>query len=126
MEKIYRDAFAEIEDVLNIMPIDLVSKIPVQYRKIISENKSENYKCDIKEPLEEQKLKKETVAILGLMYRDFLASPEEREKLQLHDANKLKKVESDKQEQELIVYEQPNFIRKILGTIRGIFNKNKF
>ena len=78
MEKIYQEAFAEVDEILKIMPIDLLSKIPAQFRQIISENKADNYKVEIKEPLEEENLKKETVIILGLIYRDFLASPEER------------------------------------------------
>ena len=86
MERAYEEAFTEVEEVIKLMPIDLVSKIPAQFRQTISENKATNYKVVIKEPLEEQKLKKETIAILGLIYRDFLASPEEREQLQMKDA----------------------------------------
>ena len=59
MERAYEEAFTEVEEVIKLMPIDLASKIPVQFRQIISENKATNYKTDIKEPLEEQKLKKE-------------------------------------------------------------------
>ena len=81
MERVYQEAFAEVDEILKIMPIDLLSKIPVQFRKIISENKAKNYKVDIQEPLNEEKLKEETVVILGLIYRDFLASPEEKEEL---------------------------------------------
>lgn len=76
MERAYEEAFTEVEEVLKLMPIDLVSRIPAQLRQTISENKATNYKIVIKEPLEEQKLKKETIVILGLIYRDFLASPE--------------------------------------------------
>ena len=95
MERAYEEAFTEVDEILKIMPIDLVSKIPVQFRQTISENKATNYKVIIKEPLEEQKLKKETIIILGLIYRDFLASPEEREQLQLKDAEELKKIEQE-------------------------------
>lgn len=149
MERAYEEAFAEVEKVLKLMPIDLVSKIPVQFRKIISENKATNYNVIIKEPLEEQKLKKETTIILGLIYRDFLASPEEREKLQLKDAEELKKIEQKMQKQydvenifekkkrnkiteneqipnELIVYKQQNFLSKFFSMIKCIFRKNKF
>lgn len=82
MERVYEEAFYEVDEVLKLMPIDLRSKIPIQFRQAISENKAKNYKADIHEPLKEQELNKETVIILGLIYRDFLASPEEREQLQ--------------------------------------------
>ena len=149
MERAYEEAFTEVEEVLKLMPIDLVSRIPAQLRQTISENKATNYKVIIKEPLEEQKLKKETIVILGLIYREFLASPEEREHLQLRDAEELKKIEQQMKEQydvenvfnnkkrykileenqtskDLTLYKEPNFLVKFFNMIKGIFNKNKF
>ena len=149
MERAYEEAFTEVEEVIKLMPIDLVSKIPAQFRQTISENKATNYKVVIKEPLEEQKLKKETIAILGLIYRDFLASPEEIEQLQMKDAEELKKIEQRMQEQydienifekkkrtkrlendqdskDLTLYKEPNFLSKLFNIIKGIFKKNKF
>lgn len=149
MERVYEEAFTEVDEVLKLMPIDLLSKIPVQFRQTISENKATNYKVIIQEPLEKQKLKKETIVILGLIYRDFLASPEEREQLQLQDAEELKRIEQEMQEQydienifkkkkmsknienkqistDLTLYTQPSFFRKFFDLIKGIFKKNKF
>ena len=149
MEKIYQEAFAEVDEILKIMPIDLLSKIPAQFRQIISENKADNYKVEIKEPLEEENLKKETVIILGIIYRDFLASPEEREELQVKDAEELKRIEQEMQEQydvenifkkrksnsntsndevstDLILYKEPGFLKKFFNLVKGIFTKNKF
>ena len=152
MEREYEEAFSEVDEVLKLMPIDLLSKIPVQFRKVISENKDTNYKVNIKEPLEEQNLKKETIVILGLIYRDFLASPEEKEKLQIKDAEELKRIEQEMQEQydieniykkrkkrnrlsnieedqestDLILSEKPSFLKRFLNIIKGIFKKNKF
>lgn len=149
MERAYEEAFTEVEEVIKLMPIDLVSKIPIQFRQTISENKATNYKVIIKEPLEEQKLKKETITILGLIYRDFLASPEEREQLQMKDAEELRKIEQEMQEQydidnifekkkrtkrlennqnskDLTLYKEPNFLSKLFNIIKEIFKKNKF
>ena len=142
----YQEAFTEVDEIFKIMPIDLVSKIPLQFRKIISENKSKDYNIKIAEPLEEKNLRKETVVILGLIYRDFIASPEERKELQLKDAEDLKKIEEDMQKQydinqvfdkrksktfeesetKLIPYKEPGFIKKFFNLIKGIFKKNKF
>ena len=149
MERAYEEAFTEVDEVLKLMPIDLVSRIPAQLRQTISENKATNYKIVIKEPLEEQKLKNETIVILGLIYRDFLASPEEREKLQIKDSEELRKIEQQMKEQydvenvfnnkkrykileenqtskDLTLYKEPNFLVKFFNMIKGIFNKNKF
>ena len=35
----YEEAFAEVDEILKIMPIDLLSKIPAKFRQVISENK---------------------------------------------------------------------------------------
>lgn len=146
MERAYEEAFYEVDEILKIMPIDLLSKIPVQFRKIISENKAKNYKVDIQEPLDEEKLKEETVVILGLIYRDFLASPEEREELQAQDAEELCKIEEELQQKydmenvfkrrkasqndelstDLVLYEEQGFLKKLFNLIKGLFNKNKF
>lgn len=152
MERVYEEAFTEVDQILKMMPIDLQSKIPIQFRHVISENKAENYRVNIQEPLREQKLRKETVVILGLIYRDFLASPEEKEQLQLKDAEELKKIELEMQEKygienklkkrrnnkekhnieeqdnstELTVYKKQSVFRQFFNFIRNIFNKNKF
>lgn len=129
MERAYEEAFAEVDEIFKIMPIDLLSKIPVQFRQVISENKAKDYKIEIQEPLEKEKLKKETIVILGLIYRDFLASPEEREELQAKDAEELKRIEEEINKDsstELIVYKEQGFLKKLFNLIKGFFNKNKF
>ena len=146
MERAYKEAFAEVDEILKIMPVDLLSKIPVQFRQVISKNKAKDYKIEIKEPLEEEKLKEETVVLLGLIYRDFLASPEEREELQAKDAEELKRIEEEMRQQydidnvfkkrkkvagddfstDLILYKEQGFLRKLFNLIKGIFNKKKF
>lgn len=146
MEEIYRQAFAEVDEILKIMPVDLLSKIPLKFRKIISENKALNYKKEITEDFKEEDLREETVVILGLIYRDFLADPEEREKLQAQDAEELRKIEEELQKQydvekiftkrkiqketenstDMIIYKEQGFLQKIFNLIKGIFSKNKF
>lgn len=149
MEEVYKKAFAEVDEILKIMPVDLLSKIPLKFRKIISENKALNYKKEITEDFTEEDLREETVVILGLIYRDFLADPEEREKLQAQDAEELRKIEEELQKQynvenifkkrkesqktenteestDMIVYKEQGFLQKLFNLIKGIFNKNKF
>ena len=146
MNRAYEEAFVEVDEILKIMPVDLLSQIPVQFRQVISENKAKDYKIEIKEPLDEEKLKEETIVILGLIYRDFLASPEEREELQEKDAEELKRIEEELQQKydmdnifqkrkntsnsdsstDLILYKEPGFLRKLFNLVKGIFKKKKF
>ena len=124
MNRAYEEAFVEIDEILKIMPIELLSRIPVQFRQVISDNKAKNYKIEIEQPLKEEKLKKETIVILGLIYRDFLASPEEREEMQTKDAEELTIIEDIPVD--LILYKEKGFFKKFFNLLKGIFNRNKF
>lgn len=147
MKREYEEAFAEIDEILKIMPIDLLSKIPLKIKEVISENKAKDYNVKIQEPINEQNLKPETIAILGLIYRDYISSPEEREQLQQKDQQELERIEQEMQEQydignafekrknknqreetstELMVYKEPGFIKRIFNLIKGIFKKDNF
>lgn len=95
MKEVYREAFAEVDAIFELMPVNLLKKIPEKFREIIKSEKSINYKPMIREPIEEFELKEETIIILALIYRDFLCSKEEKEKLKLRDAQKLKDAEDE-------------------------------
>ena len=95
MKEVYREAFTEVDAIFELMPVNLLKKIPEKFREIIKSEKSINYKPMIREPIEEFELKEETIIILALIYRDFLCSKEEKEKLKLRDAQKLKDAEDE-------------------------------
>jgi len=93
------EAFAEVNEIIKLMPLELVKKIPRKFREMIVEEKDNNYIPDIEEPIEKCKLKNETIIILGLIYRDFLCSPDERKKLQEKDARELQEVQKAVEEE---------------------------
>ena len=149
MNEVYREAFSEIDAIFELMPINLLNKIPEKFRNIIKNEKSANYKPIISEPIEEYELKEETIIILALIYRDFLSTNEERELLKLRDAEKIKEAEkelyekynpnnlfkktniasennnktSSSSENQLIVYEEKWF-KIIFNIIKNIFKKD--
>lgn len=148
MEEIYREAFVEISEIFKLMPKTLLDKIPNKFRQIIEDEKSTTYISNIKEPLEQCDLKEETIIILSLIYRDFLCSKEEKEKLQYRDAQKIKEAEdelhqkynpdnlfknrskptlnndTDVQENlSLVKYEEDKWYKKILNIIKKIFKR---
>lgn len=149
MDRNYQEAFVEVEEILKIMSVELSEKIPMKFRKIIIENQAPDYKVIIQEPLEQQKLKKETLVILGLIYRDFLCDEQERKELKIQDAQELEKIEKElqqkydiqnvfdarkenrkKQEESeddystsLTLYEKPTFLKRLFNIIKGIFKK---
>lgn len=149
MDRNYQEAFVEVEEILKIMPVELSEKIPMKFRKIIIENQAPDYKVIIQEPLEQQKLKKETLVILGLIYRDFLCDEQERKELKIQDAQELEKIEKELQQKydiqnvfdarkenrkkqevseddystSLTLYEEPTFLKRLFNIIKGIFKK---
>lgn len=154
MKEEYRIAFAEVNEIMKLMPIELINKIPSKFREMIEEEKDNNYIPDIKEPIEKCKLKNETIIILGLIYRDFLCSQDERKKLQEKDARELQKVKKDIEEEmrekynpddifkkknqnnmeesnakeentSMVVVQEEKWYEKIFNLIKRIFKRNK-
>lgn len=106
----YMEAFAEIDVIFKLMPKELLDRIPLSFRNLISNKKLVNYKMNIKTdiPIEKQELKKETKAILSLIYRTYIVSPEEKEKLKLEDTQELKRIEKEIREK----YNPDNIFKK--------------
>ena len=151
MKQEYKEAFTEVNEIIKMMPIELVNKIPSKFREIIVEEKDKNYIPDIKEPIEKCKLKNETIIILGLIYRDFLCSPDERKKLQEKDARELQEVEKaieeeirekynpddifknrnkivlqeeqPSEETRMTIVQEEKWYQKIFNLIKGLFRK---
>lgn len=154
MKQEYREAFTEVDEIIQLMPKELVDKIPSKFRIMLDKDKDKDYHPNIKEPLEEQKLKEETIIILGLIYRDFLCSPEKRKELQEKDAKELQEVQMameremrekynpdeifksrrknnlEKQQRHLentnmIVLQEEKWYQKIFQIIKRLFKKTK-
>lgn len=77
------------------MPTSLSNKIPFGFKQIVSTEKSKTYYPKISEPIEECTLKEETTIILAVIYRDFLCSKQEKEKLIERDSNNLQEFEKE-------------------------------
>lgn len=105
-------AFSEVNNIINIMPEELVKKIPKSFSEVLIEEMDKSYNPDIQEPLEKVKLKNETVIILGLIYRDFLCSSEERKRLQEKDAKELQKAQLELENEIRERYYPDNLFKK--------------
>lgn len=142
------EAFTEVYEIFKLMPEELLQKIPKKFYNIIEEERDKEYFPNIKEPIENQKLKNETIIILGLIYRDFLCSPDERKRLQEKDARELQKakraleaelqekynpdnifkrnkeeIKENNQETALVEYKEQTFIRRLFEIIKNIFKR---
>lgn len=81
MENDFKEAFYEVDEILKLMPKELLEKIPQGFKEMIRNNKSTTYSKDINGLENLDILKEETIVILSLIYRDFLCGKDERERL---------------------------------------------
>lgn len=139
-------AYAEVDEILNLLEEEYANKIPEKIRKFLKEEKMQDYKPEINVeiPLTEQNLKRETMVLLAVLnlnywceseaekeeFRKELAENEKEQKAleeKYNPDNLFKKKQQEKQEDvqntELIVYKKTNFIHKLLNKIKSLFRK---
>lgn len=88
----YSEALCEVSYIINNLDKSDYNKIPKKIIEFVEKNKSKYYeiKFDIEMPYEGLNLKKETLAILGVIYRKFLSPLEKREELNKRYYERLK------------------------------------
>lgn len=131
----YEKALSEVYEIIQYMPEELKSKIPNKFKKIIEQEKEQYYRPEVNNLVMKNNLLPETIVMLGLIYRDFLCSQEEREKLQLQDNEDYqqqmekeglnyenlfpKRVEIEKEELHLVEVKK-KWYEKVMGFFRRI------
>ena len=78
--KEYSEATSEVLEIIKYLDDDEIAKIPLDFIQKLNQKKSDTYipNIDFTKPLEENNLRRETLAILGIIYKDYLATDEER------------------------------------------------
>ena len=100
MENVYRQAFAEVLEVLKNSNQNIIEKIPEKFIAFLNKNKDSDYivNIDFFDKNWENFVKKETRAILALIYRDYIVSSEERKKLLVEENEEQIKIENELRE----------------------------
>lgn len=100
MDSTYGEAFAEVLEILKNSSPDMARKIPMKFIEFLNQNKDSNYivNIDFTVPNWEDYIKQETSAIIALIYRDYLVSPEERIKLIVEEKEELLRIENELRE----------------------------
>ena len=103
-------AFSEVYSIINHLDNNLYKKIPDNFIKMIENNRDLKYDVDIDytKNINEQNLLHETRVILSLIYRDYLCTKEEREKIILKDKKELEQNEQILREKYKIDFEKRN------------------
>ena len=97
MQDVYTKSFSEVYAIINLMPEKLKEKIPEKFKEFIIKEKSDTYSPSINLPIDDTKLMPETIAIMGMIYRDFLVTKDKKEKLVEED-----RIEMEEYEKRLI------------------------
>lgn len=141
-------AYAEIDEILNLLEDKYREKVPEKVRTFFREEKMPEYTptIDVNIPLIEQNLKRETIVWLAILNINYWCENEEEKQFFLNELDKneeeKKKIEEkynpdnlfkNKQErminesmqtgQDLIVYKETSFISKLLNKIKQLFRK---
>ncbi len=97
MNSINSEVYVDISIIIKMMPIEMREKISKSFINFIEKNKSNNYVSNInpKIPIREQNIRKETKEMLGIIYRDYLCSNEERNKLLKQEEQEIKQYEEE-------------------------------
>ena len=132
-------AYAEIDEILNLLEDDYRERVPKKVRDFFKEEKMKDYhpEIDIEKPLIEQNLKRETMVLLAILNLNYWCENEkekqrflneldknEEEKKELEEKYnpdnlfKKKQDESTENNLQIIEYKKPNFIQILLTKIK--------
>ena len=137
-------AYKEIYEILKIFPSELVNKIPKDKIEFFYQNMNYDYEYNIsKETFDGQTMLDETKAILTILFRDYWATPEqrnaiiekERKEEWEEEQNKIKidydavfkrntKSVPPKKETQIVVVEEKKWYEKFVDWIKNIFKRN--
>ena len=141
----YAVAYSEVLEILKHIPISEYNKIPKEKINMFKKNASKEYKCNYipSKTLTEQNVSKTAKGIIAILFRDYWATPEQKEKiiqkqkndrmaLEEEKANKYNpndifkekgiKIDNDKNVS-LVKVAKQKWHEKILTFIKKIFNK---
>lgn len=98
MKNNYPKAYREVIEVLNYVPKESVDKIPKTLIDTFTAkmDNSYNFFIDINKSFEEQDLLEETKAILANIFRDYWATPYQKERIQAKERYDMEKIEQEK------------------------------
>ena len=139
--------YAELSEILKMMEPEEVNKIPKKLLEVIEKEKSNTYipNYDSKIELNSQSIKKETLAMLALLYINYWCEDENekkeylkliekneqkyqqqiREKTDIKYITRTQKIEKNNvPEQELAVVKNKSFIKNVIEKIKSFLKKN--
>lgn len=137
-------AYAEIDEILNLLEDDYRERVPKKVRDFFKEEKIKDYhpEIDIEKPLIEQNLKRETMVLLAILNLNYWCENEEEKQRFLNELDKneeekkeleekynpdnlfkKKQDESTENNLQIVEYKKSNFIQILLTKIKKILKR---
>ena len=98
MEENYHKAYKEVIEILKYVPQESVNKIPKTMLETFEKKMDKDYvfNVDIIKSFEEQNLLEETKDIFAVIFRDYWATPYQRERIKVKEKYDRQKIEEEK------------------------------
>ena len=110
MEDNYPKAYKEVIEILNYVPKESIDKIPKTMLEVFRTKMDKNwdFKVDINKSFEEQELLDETKAIFANIFRDYWATPYQKERIEAKERYDRENIEREKRKK----YDPDNIFKK--------------
>ena len=98
MENNYGRAYREVYEIINGLPIEYVEKLPKDFIEMIKSKMDNDYECkiDLDKSIEEQNFCEETEHIIYYLFKEYWATPTQKEKLENNEKYEDKIIEEEK------------------------------
>jgi len=98
MENNYPKAYKEVVEILKYVPKESIDKIPQTMIDTFNAKMDNTYSfsIDINKNFEDQELLEETKALLANIFRDYWATPYQKERIQAKERYDMEKIEEEK------------------------------
>lgn len=145
MEENYHKAYKEVIEILKYVPQESVNKIPKTMLETFEKKMDKDYvfNVDINKSFKEQNLLEETKDIFSVIFRDYWATPYQRERIKAKEKYDRQKIEEEKankynpddifknKEKDNVVennnlpveIKKENFFKKLISFIKKIIRK---
>lgn len=106
----YANAYSEVLEILNYIPREDYNKISKDMIKLFRTNKNKeyNFSYDVNKTLTEQNVSKKAKTIIAILFRDYWATEQQREKILAKERYDMEQWEKEKREK----YNPNNIFKK--------------
>ena len=106
----YANAYYEVIRILEYVNIDDYNKIPSKLINTfrMNANYEHKFEYDVNKTLEEQNVSKRALTVIAILFRDYWATPYQKERIKEKEKMELHKIEEDKRKK----YNPDNIFKK--------------